>query len=79
MPFRLSKIRKALRKHGVTVSTGSRHWRAGRDGKTYPIPAHNGLKTEIDDSYILGVCRAFGLDHKQFIADLKGSKKRKKS
>jgi hypothetical protein len=28
----------------------------------YPIPAHNGPKTEIGDHYIRGLCRTFGLD-----------------
>jgi len=26
------------------------------------VPAHRGLKTEIDDVCIRGLCRAFGLD-----------------
>lgn len=40
------------------------HWMCRRaDGavRGYPIPAHNGLKTEIDDKYIRGLCRHFGL------------------
>jgi len=32
----------------------------------YPIPAHNGLKTEIDDKYIRKFCQHFGLDEAVF-------------
>jgi hypothetical protein len=66
MPARLAKLRRALEAMGITVTepaSGS-HWKAQRDGKTYPIPAHNGPKTEIDDCYLRGVCRCFGLDEK---------------
>jgi len=27
----------------------------------YPIPAHNGLRTEIDNNYLRALCRRFGL------------------
>ena len=64
MPARLRDLRRALEALGVTVtepSSGS-HWRAAKDGRTYPIPAHNGPKTEIGDEYLRGVCRAFSVD-----------------
>jgi len=31
------------------------------NGKTYPIPAHHGDKTEISEKYIRGVCDCFHL------------------
>ena len=65
MPARLRKLAKALRKHGVRLEkprSGGSHWRAVLGSKMYPIPAHNGLKTEIPDIYISGVCRNLGLD-----------------
>lgn len=73
MPARLNKLTKALRKRGIAVETPNRssHYKAvGPSGKTYPIPAHNGPKTEISDVYVKGVCRAFGIDEAEFRADL---------
>ena len=32
------------------------------NGKVYPISAHDGLKSEISDVYLRGVCRCFDLD-----------------
>jgi hypothetical protein len=70
MPARLRAIKQAIEsKAGFSVlepSSGS-HWKIfGPDGKMYPIPAYNGLKTEIPDKYIAGMCRAFGLDPAEF-------------
>lgn len=56
----------ALKAMGLTVDPapgGGSHYRAVLDGKVYPIPAHNGTKTEIADVYIKGVCRCFSLDY----------------
>ncbi len=50
----------------VEVPTKGSHYRAIRDDVMYPIPAHNGLKTEIGDVYIRGMCRALGLDFDEF-------------
>ena len=64
MPARLADLTRALRSMGVNVEkprSGS-HYRAVRGGTVYPIPAHNGPKTEITDTYIHGVCRALELD-----------------
>ncbi len=72
MPARLKAIARALKESvpGSEVQRpkkGSSHWKAiGPDGKTYPIPAHNGLKTEIGDAYIRGLCTAFGLSIEEF-------------
>jgi len=30
------------------------------------LPAYNGLKSELGDLYIRGLCRAFGLDERDF-------------
>lgn len=64
MPARLRDLIRAVEALGVVVdapNSGS-HWKARRDGKTYPLPAHNGARTELDDVYIRGLCRCFGLD-----------------
>jgi hypothetical protein len=34
----------------------------------YPLPAHNGLRSEITDDYIRAFCRHFGLDEAAFRA-----------
>lgn len=50
---------------GVAVeppNSGS-HYRAVKDGKVYPVPAHNGERSEISDVYIRGLCRAFDLNY----------------
>lgn len=68
MPARAQDLKRALGKLGVTVSkpsSGGSHWLAERDGRSYPIPLHNGTKTEVSDSYIKGVCRAFEIDERE--------------
>ena len=65
MPARLAKLANALGEYGVRVEKPKKgsHWKAKRDGDgTYPIPAHNGMRTEISDVYIQGVCRHFAID-----------------
>ena len=52
----------------VAPASGGSHWRCEKDGVCYPIPAHNGDKTEISDVYIRGVCRELKLDEAKFRA-----------
>lgn len=64
MPPRARDLARALATFGITVEaprSGS-HWTARRGSVSYSIPMHNGMKTEVKDPYIRGVCRAFGLD-----------------
>lgn len=64
MPERLGKLAKKVRPYGVLLEkpkSGS-HYKFVRDGVRYPISAHNGLKTEIPDLYIRGLCRTFDID-----------------
>lgn len=59
--------------YGITFSRPSSgsHWKAKKDGyRTYPVPAHNGERTEISDQYIRGLCRNFGLNAEEFVAKL---------
>lgn len=69
MPARLRDIQRAVKALGIEVTSprGPHPWKAHRksDGVSYGIPAHNGLKTEISDKYIRGLCRAFGIDETQ--------------
>lgn len=63
MPMRLSKLAKLLAPHGVTLETGSRHFKLRRpDGRCYPIAAHNGERSEVPDVYVKGACRFCGVD-----------------
>lgn len=64
MPVRLRVLVRAANKLGIAIDepkSGS-HWKATRDSEVYPIPAHNGLRSEIDDRYLRGFCAAFGLE-----------------
>lgn len=70
MPVKLRKIIAAVKLYGLDVHkpSGGSHWKIKQmwTGKVYPIPAHNGENQEIDDRYIAGLCRCFGLDRKEF-------------
>ena len=62
---KLRDIKRAFRALGgdcLKPKAGGSHWKLRRDGKTYPIPAHNGEKTEVQERYIVGLCRCFGID-----------------
>jgi hypothetical protein len=66
VPARLKALLAAAKTFGVSFTkpkSGS-HWRLTRVGaqRPYPIPAHNGERTEIGDEYIRGMCRALGID-----------------
>ena len=68
MPARLMAVAAVLKKHGIDVekpSSGS-HYKAVRGSVVYPLPAHNGAKSELDDRYLKALCRAFGLDYRAF-------------
>lgn len=75
MPARLSDLVRVLRDYECTVekpSSGS-HWKArAANGAMYPLPAGNGLRTEIGDNYIKGLCRKLGIDPDDFLKKLRG-------
>ncbi len=55
----------------VEKPSGSSHWKIRTPtGDTYPVPAGNGLKTEVDDKYIKGLCKLLGVDPKKFKSEL---------
>ena len=64
MPARMRALIRALTQFGVVVEEPNRgsHWKAKKDGRTYPIPASRGPTTEIGDTYIRGVCKFFAID-----------------
>jgi hypothetical protein len=65
MPARLRDLKRVLGDFGIelTKPKAGSHWKATDGKRLYPIPSHAGLKGEIQDVYIRGVCRAFGLDY----------------
>lgn len=65
MPMRLRELGQWLKQHGIVITTGGRHFHARKDGfAMYPIPAHNGEKTEIPNKYLKHLCKHFGIDPK---------------
>lgn len=61
--MRLSKLAKAVAPYGIVLETGTKHFKfRGPEGRCYPIPAHNGQRTEVPDVYIRGLCRAYALN-----------------
>ncbi len=72
MPPRLRDLLPVLREYGITVEkprTGS-HWRAMRDGKVYPIPAHKGKHSEVKPEYLRGLARCYDLSLDALLAKL---------
>lgn len=65
MPPKFRDVKRAFERMGATVSPptgGGSHWKLQKSGKTYPIPAGHGDKTEISERYVRGACRALDLD-----------------
>jgi predicted RNA binding protein YcfA (HicA-like mRNA interferase family) len=65
VPVSFRDLKRAIEAFGCTVEEPSKgsHWKIRNCGKAYTIPAHNGLKTELSDVYVKGVCRALGLSY----------------
>jgi len=60
---RFSKVKKACEKREAVVTPPKRgsHWKVKREGqRSFPLPAHNGSKSEITDHYIRALWRNFG-------------------
>lgn len=64
VPVKARDLYRVLPRFGVTLvePKGGSHWLAKTDHVSYPLSLHNGLKSEIPDAYIRGLCRALGLD-----------------
>lgn len=79
MPARLRDLARELKAFGVTIEEGGgKHtYRATAPGfRSYPVPAHKGMKSEIVDEYIRGICRHFALDAAALWAALRGEQRR---
>jgi len=74
VPARFRRIIAAAEHFGISFSPptgGGAHWKATKAGfRSYPIPAHNGDRTQIGDQYIRGFCRNFGIDLSEFRSKL---------
>jgi hypothetical protein len=69
MPARLRDLVRVLESLGITVEEPKKgsHFMLRREGsRPYPLSGHNGLKSEITDKYIKGLCAHFGLDLEAF-------------
>lgn len=64
MPARARDIIRAFASFGVVFKEPKKgsHWKARLGEVSYTIPLHNGPKSEVDDIYIRGACRAFNVD-----------------
>lgn len=65
MPARLKDLKRGLEQLGVTVEAPNKgsHWKCRKPGyRAYTLPAHNGVRTEIDDKYIRSLCKNLELD-----------------
>jgi hypothetical protein len=65
MPMRFRDLERHLRSFGVVIvppTGGGSHYKAKMAGKgSYPIPAHNGPKSELTDLYVRKACAHFGV------------------
>jgi len=75
VPARLRALKAVLAKEGIdleTPSSGS-HWKFKAPGRgTFPVPAGNGLHSELADKYIRSLCRTYGLDFKYVMKCIRG-------
>jgi hypothetical protein len=73
VPPCLRDLKRALENQNGTMEkpgSGS-HWKAKLGSDCFPVPAHNGLKTQISKRYLDGLCRALKkLDEGKFRGDL---------
>lgn len=64
--MRLMKLEQLLKPYDIRIEPGGKHFHARKDGfGVYPIPAHNGMKSEVGDKYLRALCRHFNLDPKK--------------
>ena len=80
MPIRLAELIKRAKNLGLEYEDGgTRHPHRFRKpgARPYTVPAHNGIKTEISDEYVDGLCKCFDIDPED-IRDRKRNKAKKK-
>ena len=74
MPVRYTRLRKALAGLGVVISErrgkGSHVVVDDGKGHVYPLPLHHGLRTELSDVYVRGLCRTLDIDYEDLLERL---------
>jgi hypothetical protein len=73
MPARFGDIARAVKAFGATVEeppSGGSHYKVCKGGAVFPITAHNGLKSEISNIYLRGLCRFLGCTLDDFKKEL---------
>ena len=72
MPAKWGDLKSWAEKRGATVTQGaSSHCKMTfPDGWVYPISAHNGLKSEVTDTYLRKVAKHFGMTLAELLAQL---------
>lgn len=60
---RLQDLKKDIRAAGGTIEPGKgSHLKVkNKDGRAYPIPAHNGMKSEVPPEYVKGLAKHLGI------------------
>ena len=66
--WKLRRIISVAESKGATVKKPKRgsHWKFRYDQKTFPIPAHNGMKSKIDACYVKALCETFDWNEDEF-------------
>jgi predicted RNA binding protein YcfA (HicA-like mRNA interferase family) len=74
MPARYNRVKKALRKLGITVherkARGSHVVINDDQGRVYTLPCHQGERTMLSDVYLRALCRCFDLDYEKLRKNL---------
>ncbi len=68
---RLRDIKRAVEGLGyelVPPRGGGSHYRVRVQGRVYTLPAHNGLRTDISEIYVAGLCRVLKMSVEDFKA-----------
>lgn len=66
-PKRLSDVAAIASGYGCMLETGGKHWKFVKPGcRTYPVVAHNGMRTEIPFKYIVGLCDCMSIPLEAF-------------
>ena len=74
MPARYNRVKKALRKLGITVherkAKGSHVVINDDHGRVTTLPCHQGERTMLSDVYLRALCRCFNLEYEELKRNL---------
>jgi predicted RNA binding protein YcfA (HicA-like mRNA interferase family) len=63
------RVAQALGAEYKTPKRGSHHKLKLPNKRSYPVPAHNGLKSKVQACYVKKLCKTAGWDFDEFIAE----------